>query len=504
MLTCFGSFGRRAILFGTLIALPLCWAAEATSRYNVLFIVADDFRVEPDPTVKLHTPTLDRLAAQSVNFDRAYCQQAVCGPSRASLLSGIRPDSTGIHENNVTVRKSRMPDLVTLPQLFKENGYRSVSIGKVFHHEEVETGGDVDKRPGDDPLSWSEAPWHHGTPYQQWFTQASADTLKKAQAEAAGTKRRIVRGPPYEAADQPDDAYPDGQIAQKAVETLRRLKGEPFFLAVGFRRPHLPLNCPQKYWDLYPENTIKLPANYQASEDVPAAALHDSYEVRSYAGMPAKGPLSDKDALNLIRGYRACVSYMDAQVGRVLAELDALDLAENTLVVFVSDHGYHLGENSLWTKMTNFEVCTRVPLMFRLPSKKSAGARSEALVELVDIYPTMAEVCGLSAPRYLEGISLAPLLNQPDLKWKDAVFSQFPRRNAGGVINGYSMRTAQHRFTEWTAPDGTVSRELYDLATDPANNTNLAARAENKDLVQTLASKLHAGWKSALPGATVK
>jgi arylsulfatase A-like enzyme len=481
-------------LAGTLLLLGAIARAQ-NARPNVLFILADDLRVEPDPT-QVHTPSLDRLARESLQFGRAYCQIAVCGPSRVSLLSGARPDTTGVYENSTHLRKSRLPEAVTLPQLFKEHGYRTLSVGKIFHHEEVETGGDVRTRPGDDPRSWSEEPWHHGAPYQQWFTQGSADALNKAKAEAVKTNRRIVRGPPYEAADEPDAKYPDAQIAEKAIETLRQMKAQEqrFFLAVGFRRPHLPFNCPRKYWDLYPPEKIRLPKNYHPPKDAPPIALHTSYEVRSYAGIPANGPLSDHDALNLIRGYRASVTFLDTQVGRVLAELDGLGLARTTIVVFASDHGYHLGENGLWNKMTNFELATQVPLLFRLPDGRGKGRKTDALVELVDIYPTLAELCQLPLPRHVEGRSVVPLLANPDVDWKRAVFSQFPRRVAGGTTMGYSVRTSRYRYTEWKDASGSV--ELYDLAADPFNDLNLARQPQYREQVLELAQLLH-GTNSA-------
>lgn len=474
-------------------------ASTLSKRPNVLFIVVDDLRAETHSSHSLKTPALSQLARSGFSFDRAFCQMSVCGPSRVSVLSGARPDSTGVYENRTTLRASKLPDLTTLPQLFKQYGYQSLSVGKVFHHEELETGGDVSRRPGDDLPSWSETPWHHGTPYRQWFTEASERTLKAAQAEAGKSKRRIVRGPPYEAADQPDDAYPDGQIALKAIETLQRVQAAPFFLAVGFRRPHLPFSCPQKYWDLYPEAEIKLPTSAHAPFDAPQVALHDSYELRSYAGMPPEGPISHKDALALIRGYRASVSYVDAQIGRVLTELDRLGLTQNTIVVLWGDNGYHLGENGLWTKMTNYEAGTRVPLMIRAPGVTLPGTRSDALVELIDIYPTLVDLCALPRPAHLEGTSFKPVLTQPGRAWKQAVFSQFPRRAEGAPTHGRSLRTDRYRYTEWKAANDTVTRELYDLSLDPHNERNLANLSESQDLLIRLAAQLQAGWRAALP-----
>lgn len=488
-----------------LVALPMAdaavTAAKTTRPYNVLFLVADDLRadIEAYGHSEVKTPHLRDLARSGLLFERAYCQQAVCGPSRASVLSGARPDKTGIYENAQTVRMSRLPDLITLPQLFRQNGYRSLSVGKVFHHEEVETGGAVSKRPGDDALSWSETPWYHGDPYQQWFNEESFALLERLRS--LPPEERPRRGPPYEASNQPDEVYPDGQIASKAIQTLRELKNERFFLAVGFRRPHLPFNCPQKYWDLYPADSIRIPDNYYPPTDVPEYALHNGYELRSYAGMPKTGPIPEGHARNLIRGYRATVSYMDAQLGKVLAELDRLGLRENTIVVFWSDHGFHLGENSLWSKMTNFEISARTPLILRVPGVGEADRRTQALVELVDIYPTLAELCGLPLPPHLDGRSCVPLLDNPNQAWKQAVYTQFPRRGRAqfNLVTdpmGRSMRTERYRYTEWTnRRDGLLATELYDLVNDPANNVNLANRPEHRVLVAQLASELSANWR---------
>jgi iduronate 2-sulfatase len=464
-------------------------AAAEPERYNVLLILADDLRPElgcyGDKAV--HTPNIDALARQGTLFQRAYCQVAVCNPSRASMLSGLRPDTIGIFDQSKYLR-TQNPSVVTLPQLFKDNGYRSLSVGKVFHHSSSE--------PGDDPLSWSEPMYGFGKPYRHWFNSDSNDAAKE---------NKRGRGPAYEASDHPDDDYPDGKTAQKAIELLRENKDRPFFLGVGFIKPHLPFTCPQKYWDMYPADSIRLPENYAAPENVPSEALQSGYELRGYAGMPPKGEIPREDALNLIRGYRACTSFLDAQVGRVLAELDKLGLREKTIVVLWGDHGYHLGENSLWTKMTNFEIATRVPLIISVPGQKTAGEPCPALVESVDIFPTLAQLCGVVPPRELEGLSLAPLLADPIRPWKIAAFSQYgrgPTSKFDPAIHpmGRSIRTDRYRYTEWRDPKGALlGTELYDQKTDPADTANIAALPENSDLVKQLAASLQQGWKSALP-----
>lgn len=470
------------------LSLPVARAAEPP-QYNVLFILADDLRPDlacyGDKAIK--SPNIDALARQGTLFERAYCQVAVCNPSRASMLSGLRPDTTKVFDQSKYLRPEN-PDVVTLPQLFKNNGYRALSVGKVFHQSSSE--------PGDDPLSWSEPIFGFGKPYQHWF---NPDSLAEAKKGKRG------RGPAYEASNHPDSDYPDGKTALKAIELLQQNKDKPFFLAVGFIKPHLPFTCPQKYWDMYPADSIKLPDNYFPPKDAPAAALQSGYELRSYSNMPPKGEIPREDAINLIRGYRACISFLDAQVGLVLAELDRLGLREKTIVVLWGDHGYHLGENSLWTKMTNFEVATRVPLIISVPGQKTAGQPVRALVESVDVYPTLAQLCRLPLPSALEGLSMVPLIDDPSRPWKTAAFSQYgrgPTSKFDPAVNpmGRSIRTDRYRYTEWRDPQGgLVGTELYDQENDPGDDTNIAVRPENAALVEKLATQLQQGWKAALP-----
>jgi iduronate 2-sulfatase len=472
------------ILHSSLAAQPL----------NVLFIAVDDLRPELDCYGAAHmkTPNIDRLAASGLLFERAYCQVAVCNPSRSSVLSGARPDTTQVFDNQHFMRPN-MPDVVSLPQHFKNHGYASLSLGKIFHHSERE--------PGDDPQSWSEPAWFHGEPYRHWFKQESLDYVTRIKALPKAQQPKQLRAAPFEAADEPDTSYPDAQTASKAIETLQRLKAEakPFFLGVGFVKPHLPFTCPQRYWDLYPEASIQLAANAQRPKDAPEPAFHNNYELRSYGTVPENGPISNAMALKLIRGYRACVSFMDAQLGRVLNELDRLGLRESTLIVLWGDHGYHLGENGLFTKMTNFEHGTRVPLLVSLPGMKTAGQRTKALVELVDLYPTLAQLCDLPLPKHLEGTSFAPLLKNPDQEWKKAAFSQY-LRTGKPPHTGRSLRTDRWRYTEWHDLKGKPTGvELYDELNDPQETVNLANDPTHTEAVKQLAAQLHSGWKAAQP-----
>lgn len=455
---------------------------------NVLFIAVDDLRPELGcyGAAHMRTPHIDRLAAQGLLFERAYCQVAVCNPSRASVLSGCRPDTTGVLDNQHFLRP-QLPEVVTLPQLFKNHGHTSLSLGKVFHHSERE--------PGDDPLSWSEPAWYHGEPYKHWFSKESEDFLKALKKLPKEKQPKIIRARPYEAAAVPGEAYPDGQTATRAIETLGRLKreGKPFFLAVGFVKPHLPFTCPQEYWDLYPEAETALPTSHERTEGAPEAAFHSQYELRSYGDVPATGPIPHETARKLIRGYRACVSFMDAQVGRVLAELERQGLRESTVVVLWGDHGYHLGENGLFTKMTNFELGARVPLIVSLPGQKTAGRKTAALVELADLYPTLAALAGLPAPAHLEGLDFTPLLEDPARPWKEAAFSQYLRPGKD-PITGRSVRTERWRYTEWKTRSGKdAGVELYDSSTGVPEAANLAADPAHAGRVRAMAELLRAG-----------
>ena len=351
-----------------LVAAPTPAAPQKT---NVLFIIADDLRTELGcyGAGNIHSPNIDRLAAGGLVFERAYCQVSVCNPSRNSLLSGARPDTTRSLDNRTFLR-STMPQVVTLPQHFKDHGWHAASVGKIFHHSERE--------PGDDPQSWSEPSWYRGQSHRHWFSSESLALVERLKRLPANERPKLARAAPFEAADEPDESYPDGQTATKAIQTLRQLKDRRFFLGVGFVKPHLPFTCPRKYWDLYPSADVKLPENCHPPKGAPAPAIHDAYELRTYGTVPPTGDIPRELALNLVRGYRACVSFLDAQIGRVLDELDRLDLRENTIVVLLGDHGYHLGENGVYTKMTNFELGTRVPLILGIPKGRAAGRRRPA------------------------------------------------------------------------------------------------------------------------------
>ncbi len=478
----FMSTAARGAALGLLAPALAAGAApqKEQKKMNVLFIAVDDLRPQLGcyGHKQILSPNIDALAKRGTVFRRAYCQQAVCAPSRASLMSGCRPDTTKIYDLKTPLRTA-MPKVLSLPQHFKASGYRSVSLGKIYHHL------------SDDRIGWTAPPWRAKG---KW--RGRGYLTKEAQGRIIADSNG--RGPAYEAADVGDDDYADGLGAEKAIAELRRLKDKPFFLAVGFFKPHLPFNAPKKYWDLYRREDIKLPANRDWPKNMPPVARSNWGELRNYAGMPKRGRLTDDQARTLIHGYYACVSYVDAQVGRLTAELDRLHLRDSTVIILWGDHGWKLGEYSAWCKHTNFELDTRAPVVLSAPGRKAPGKATDALVEFVDIYPTLCELCGLEVPKHCEGTSMAPLLDDPARKWKQAAFSQYPR----GRIMGYTMRTDRWRYTEWRQrKDAEVTaRELYDHKTDPGENVNLAGGAEHAETLKRLAAMLKGGPKAARPG----
>lgn len=461
-------------------------AEESNRKPNVLFIAVDDLRPQLGcyGETRIQSPNIDRLAGQGLLFERAYCQQAICMASRASMLSGYRPETGQIYRNGPLF--SHIPDALTLNQHFINNGYEAVAMGKIYHH-----ASDYDQ-------GWSQDPFKPDGDWKGrgYLGKAAARQIKE-HAEANPKLEGRGIGPAFEARDAPDNAYPDGVVADYAIKELNRLKDQSFFLAVGFIKPHLPFNAPQKYWDLYPEEDIQLASNPFLPQGVPPEALTEWGELRAYYGMPEEGPIPDELARKLIHGYYACVSYIDAQIGRLLDELDRLKLRENTIIVLWGDHGWKLGDHGMWCKHTNFELDTRVPLILSAPGMASRGKHSEALVELVDIYPTLCELCDLELPNHLEGTSMVPLLANPDKSWKKAAFSLYAKKET----MGYSLRTDRYRYIEWRDPeDGSVqARELYDHQKDPEENINVAGSPKNQELVATLAEMLNDGYKAAKP-----
>lgn len=478
-----------SILGGTLGTL-LCPGSPADSakRPNVLFIAVDDLRPElgcyGNTVVK--SPNIDRLAARGMVFNRAYCQQAVCSPSRSSLLTGTRPDTTKVWDLKTHFRKA-LPDVVTLPQLFKNNGYFAQGMGKIYH-----VGYD-------DPVSWS-VPWAAPKPASMSELQSQDPDAPPAVKKFRDSKEG--RGPAFRAVDLADNELYDGMLAEMAVTALNGVKDrqEPFFLAVGFIKPHLPFVSPKKYWDLYDPAAIPPAPNRFLPKDAPPYAFADKNELWKYDGVPDVSHLPDDYARRLKHGYYAAVSYMDAQVGRVLDALDASGQRDNTIIVLWGDHGWKLGEHDRWCKHSNAENDTNAPLIISAPGMKHPGGRTDALVEFVDVYPTLAELASLTLPGHLEGTSSVPLLDQPDRRWKPAAFSQYPRKAGGKDLMGYTMRTDRYRFTRWVRRNNhekVDAVELYDHKTDPQENVNIAGDPANAALVATLTKQWLAGWKGA-------
>lgn len=436
-------------------------AKAADSRApNVLFVMADDLRVEMASFGSAAiTPNLDRLARRGVQFDRAYCQQALCNPSRSSMLTGLRPDSLKLWHNSLHFR-DRNPDVVTLPQWFKQNGYATRCAGKIFHNWHTKVKGD--------PGSWSSPEFLHYANH--------GDDKPQVEGELPPD---LAKAPKCECRDVSDDAYYDGRVASEAIRIIHDVKGQPFFLAVGFWKPHSPFNAPKKYWDLYDRAHLP-PVDLRRPEGAPEIAFHDGRELRGTP--PNLANFTSEQIAEIRHGYFAGISYLDAQLGRVLDALDQAGLTEKTIVVFIGDHGYHLGEHGLWAKTSNFELDARVPLLIAAPSVAQTGTRTTALAESLDLFPTLVELCGLPNPGGLAGVSLVPVLKDPKRSVQPAAFTQHPRpayfdREPGGVPEamGYSVRTERVRYTEWRdwKTGKVIARELYDAHQDPGETKNL-------------------------------
>ena len=468
------------IVLGVALGSSVSRGHAAGGRPNVLFISVDDLRPELAcyGQSDIHSPHIDQLAASGRLFEHAYCQQAVCNPSRTSLMTGMRPDTIGVTGNHAHFRTEH-PEVVTLPEYFKGHGYHAAAIGKIYHGVFPDGASATKWDTMGDPQSWSVAAIRFGPRYYYTEEGISAarsiyDLVYKPKNPGPNDwKSKLVFGLATEAPDVSDETLYDGKVAAAAVEALKRLKGgdKPFFLAVGFIKPHSPYIAPKKYFDLYRD--VALPLNPTFPIDAPAMAGHGSGELRRYTDQPASGPFSKLAQRRVRQAYFACISYIDAQIGKVLEELDRSGLSEETIVVLYGDHGYHLGEQGLWGKTTNFELDTRVPLIIRVPGMKAAGESSPSLVELVDLYPTLVELCELPVSDQLEGDSFVSILDDPSNATKSAAFSQYPR--SGGFM-GYSMRTRTHRLTQWINLQTGENRatELYDYTDGLIESENIA------------------------------
>jgi len=480
-------------LFSIFLSFVILHSSFAATPLNVLFIAADDLRNDLGcyGHAEVKTPHLDRLAKRALVFNKAYCQQAVCNPSRASIMTGQRLDTLRVWDLPTHFR-THAPDVVTLPQHFKKSGYFTQNIGKIFHNWIHEVQGD--------PASWS-------VPAVMHFANHGAD-----KPEISGElPPNFTTDPKCECRDVPDEAYFDGRVAKLAVEALqqRKEKSDPFFLAVGFWKPHSPFNAPKKYWDLYQRDAIAMPKNPDWPQDAPRIAWHDSREILGSG--PKARKITAENIREMRHGYLANISYMDAQIGRVLNELDRLQLTDSTVIVFWSDHGYHLGEQTLFAKTSNFELDARVPLIIATPGMKTAGKKTESLAELMDLYPTLAELCALPKPTSTAGVSLTPILTDPQAIVREVALTQHSRPayyKDAPTHMGYTIRSATHRYTEWRdwKTGATTDRELYDHVHDPDETRNLVNHADQTAVVAKHAALLQGmkpivtpGWKPVLP-----
>jgi iduronate 2-sulfatase len=484
------AFGLRIIiLLVALTAFLHPTSAADAKRPNVLLICVDDLKpllgCYGDRTVK--SPHIDRLAARGMLFERAYCTQAVCAPSRNALMTGARSTSLGIYNLSTNFRQA-VPGAVTLPQYFIQHGWRAEGIGKLFH---------VGHGNHEDTDSWSVPHVHEKVIEYVLPESTGTGGITREEAYFSNTRlneiHRLPRGAAYESADVPDNAYSDGRIADEAIRRLQKAKSNPsapLFLALGFVKPHLPFCAPKKYWDLYERDQFTLPERRSPPDGAPAYAPQFGGELRQYAGIPERGPLPDDLQRTLIHGYHATVSYMDAQVGRVLDELDRLNLADNTIIVLWGDHGWHLGDHGMWCKHTNYEEANRIPLLIVAPGVTKPGTRTGALVETVDIYPTLSELAGLPNPKVpqpIDGLSLVPVLRDPSNSIKDHIVHVYPRPPR----LGRALRTERHRLVEWRAHGASADSadlELYDYETDPGETRNLAG--DQPEIVRQLRALL--------------
>ncbi|MAI71664.1 MAG: iduronate-2-sulfatase [Rhodopirellula sp.] len=538
------TIGLELFPYVLVLALNAVSPAFGQTSPNILFIAIDDLRPElgcyGSPIAK--SPHIDRLASEGLRFNRAYCQQAICSPSRASLMTGARPDTIGVIENTAYFRELN-PNIVTLPQHLIANGYETAYCGKIYHAKMTDNERSWSRKPAWKFCQYErpELPGSYALPENQktWLENKQAMLAKYGPGGSGG----LVHGPAYEAADVEDHVYRDGFNTQLAIATLQdHLKHkpeQPLFLALGLVKPHLDFIAPKKYWDLYDRSKIKIASQASPPEGGAATGLHASFELRTRHGIPKSGPIDEELARTLLHGYYACVSYVDAQVGMMLKALQDAGVRDNTIVIVWGDHGWHLGDMGIWGKATNYEIATRVPMVIWTPDMKVRGATTDALVELVDIYPTLCDLSGISLPEHLEGQSFAPLLTEPSQPWKTAAFSQFPnpalREWAANPLSagmrqtffgplirdvetriikqqgdrwdrdlfenhlmGYTMRTDRYRLVLWCDyrdPDQPpVFVELYDHQNDPRETFNVAM--ENPQIVERLTRQFKQGWQA--------
>ncbi|MDT0606025.1 sulfatase [Croceitalea rosinachiae] len=507
----------------TLILIFGCTPKEKPKKkYNVLFVSIDDLKptlgVYGDTIV--HSPNIDALAAEGITFREAFCQAAVCAPSRASLMTGVRPDSTRVWHLGDKFREIN-PNAVTMPQYFSKHGYHTVNIGKIFHNYMP------------DSVSWDEPDLRPSRYLKKDWLKRDGETFyispkvnaSQALKRDSLLKLRPVRyadgwntGPAWEAADVHDTLYYDGAQNELAKKTLTRLAkmDKPFYMGLGYFRPHLPFAVPKKYWDLYDPKNIPLANNPNIPKNAPLQSMNSMYELRHYDGFsylpkptqPYEMPL---DTIQKLRqGYYASVSYIDALLGQLVEYMKQIGIYDNTIIVVWGDHGWKLGDHNSWGKMTNYNIDLKVPVIIRHPEQKNKGISSYAITELVDLFPTLCELVDIEVPNYMQGTSLVPLFENPEQDWKSAAFSQFHRRPKvsadGKRYMGYSINTAKYHYIEWyswNAKKGIRGElkdiELYDRVKDPYETINIAVGDSLNQIKQELSAQMVNGWVSALP-----
>ena len=472
-----------------LISLLSAIHTAAQDRPNILLILVDDLKTAigcyGDPLAK--TPNIDRLAARGIRFERAYCNQAVCAPSRNNLLLGTRSTSLGIYSLGQNFRQAA-PNAVTMPQFFMRRGYRTEAIGKVLH-----TGHGNH----DDPNSWSVPSLHEKVVEYLLPTNSASGQLTREEAfftnQMLNQIRSLPRGAAWEMTDVPDNAYADGRIAGEGIRRLQAAKqrpNQPFFLALGFVKPHLPFTAPKKYWEMHDPEAFPVSPNQKHPEGAPSYAGKKGGEIINYAPLTIENLKNETIQRKLIHGYYAAASFVDAQIGRVLDELDRLEFSQNTIIVLWGDHGWHLGDHGYWTKHTNYEQANRIPLIIVAPGINIQGHTTQQLAETVDLYPTLAELTGLPAPTVpqpIDGISLVPVLRDPSRSIRNHAYHCYPRRGR----MGRAIRTEQYRLVEWKkigSPANSAEYELYDYINDPGETQNLAS--EQPETLHRLAAIL--------------
>jgi len=461
-------------LIGLAVLLSSC---AAPSKPNVLFIAVDDMNNDlgcyGNPIVK--SPSLDRLAAEGMRFERAYCQFPLCSPSRSSVMTGLRPDTTRVFDLRYHFRQG-LPDVVTIPQLFQRNGYYVARVGKIYHYGNP---GDIGTNGLDDRVSWME----RFNPAGRDKTALEPDIMNYTPKRGLGSALAFLAD-----STGSDDQHTDGKVASQTIQLLKQHRDQPFFIAAGFYKPHCPWVTPKKYFDLYRMDEIDLPdITPETPDDYPALALA-STQPWPYFGVTPEQARESK------RAYYAAISFVDAQIGRVLDAVERLGLRDNTIIVFWSDHGYHLGEHGLWFKQSCFEESARVPLLISVPGQKTAGDVTSRPVELVDLYSTLADLAGLERPSHLEGHSLRPLIDDPQAEWPYAAYTQVQRKGSPG----HSVRTQRWRYTEWDF--GKKGMELYDHQSDAQELHNLAFDSEYAGVVDEMKDLLRRIHPSPVKG----